>query len=816
MVLQVASHEACARGIKCLKRSNAMLFHSEISTKICWRNCRLKLGRSWASHLLQSPTVLSSSLADNLLPKSLSMAPAYIMCQLRSLRSATWVGCAETTETGSSHTSGIVPGRKLVWFKHDLRVDDQPGVAAAVGSGECVAAFVFDPAMYSHLLSTPSGIEGLVGAVTALREELQQRGSGLVVRQGPLAPTLLQLATETCCDEIVVEDEVEFRWHSAVLDVVAGIPDDMKLRRWQLDCYEPNTYCDNFREFRKRRGQLLPPQPPQELLPPLPAGISLGEIPQPATFGIAVAESAALRQHFGFVDVACRSLLSLEPWRHDMAAQLVGGEASVRKALDAYLSFDAASARGAENSPGSTSLAAALAAATAAGEAPSSPGGSFPAVFGQALSLGLLSRRRVAALAAVAEQSAKGERRLFSGSDRKAPVAAAAAAAKWSEAADFHWHLAATDRIRDTRTGDAARHWRWRGVLIDYYTADLVAVGATPFASADDVSSADIIRGEPLVAALASQAGEATPAVSTAGEGSLQGGLCVAAVDARPNAPAVLLVHGFGAFGEQWRGQILALTRAGYKVYAPTFPGYGRSEKPAVSYSAELWRDFLRDFVLEVVGRPVVVTGNSIGGYIGAALAADYPTLCAGLVLLNTAGQVTPGWQPADDGKAPKATVKSPPPRILVEALSRGLFLFLERSIPWNLSRLYPGDQTNADAWLAQEIYRAACDPGALSVFQSVFYLPKPRPLNHLVADLWGGPTLVLQGVLDPLNDAKGRAKAIAAACPNVAVQLVDAGHCPHDESPAAVNAVLLEFLAARSISISDEGGDTADSLLSA
>lgn len=39
---------------------------------------------------------------------------------------------------------------------------------------------------------------------------------------------------------------------------------------------------------------------------------------------------------------------------------------------------------------------------------------------------------------------------------------------------------------------------------------------------------------------------------------------------------------------------------------------------------------------------------------------------------------------------------------------------------------------------------------------RSVFYLPKPRPLNHLVADLWGGPTLVLQGVLDPLNDAKG------------------------------------------------------------
>ena len=66
------------------------------------------------------------------------------------------------------------------------------------------------------------------------------------------------------------------------------------------------------------------------------------------------------------------------------------------------------------------------------------------------------------------------------------------------------------------------------------------------------------------------------------------------------------------------------------QVYAPTFPGYGRSEKQALAYSQELWRDFLRDFVLEVVRRPVVVAGNSIGGFISASLAADYPSLVKG------------------------------------------------------------------------------------------------------------------------------------------------------------------------------------------
>ena len=31
-------------------------------------------------------------------------------------------------------------------------------------------------------------------------------------------------------------------------------------------------------------------------------------------------------------------------------------------------------------------------------------------------------------------------------------------------------------------------------------------------------------------------------------------------------APAILLVHGFGAFGEQWRGQLCALAKAGYQA----------------------------------------------------------------------------------------------------------------------------------------------------------------------------------------------------------------------------------------------------------
>lgn len=57
-----------------------------------------------------------------------------------------------------------------------------------------------------------------------------------------------------------------------------------------------------------------------------------------------------------------------------------------------------------------------------------------------------------------------------------------------------------------------------------------------------------------------------------------------------------------------------------------------------MAYSQELWRDFLRDFVVEVAQRPVVLAGNSIGGFIGASLAADNPTLVQGEPFICTAG----------------------------------------------------------------------------------------------------------------------------------------------------------------------------------
>lgn len=261
--------------------------------------------------------------------------------------------------------------------------------------------------------------------------------------------------------------------------------------------------------------------------------------------------------------------------------------------------------------------------------------------------------------------------------------------------------------------------------------------------------------------------------------------------DARPDAPPLLLVHGFGAFGEHWRGNMALCAHAA--VWAPTLPGFGRSEKRALPYSQALWTDFLADFARDVIGRPAVVAGNSIGGFMAANLAGSRPELVRALVLVNSAGPLTEGATAADVALVPPP--RAPPPRFLVAAFTTVLLAYLERNIEATLRRCYPSAPERADAQIGDAIYRAACDEGAAAVFASVAYLPKPPALNALVA-AFGGRTLVLQGALDPLNDARGRAAQLARLCPaNASVTLLQAGHCPHDELPDEWNAAVAKLL---------------------
>lgn len=65
---------------------------------------------------------------------------------------------------------------------------------------------------------------------------------------------------------------------------------------------------------------------------------------------------------------------------------------------------------------------------------------------------------------------------------------------------------------------------------------------------------------------------------------------------------------------EHYRDNIRGISNGNNRVWALTLLGFGRSEKPNVVYTELLWAEMLRDFVIEIVGEPVHLVGNSIGG----------------------------------------------------------------------------------------------------------------------------------------------------------------------------------------------------------
>ncbi|NEO61161.1 MAG: alpha/beta fold hydrolase, partial [Moorea sp. SIO4G2] len=189
--------------------------------------------------------------------------------------------------------------------------------------------------------------------------------------------------------------------------------------------------------------------------------------------------------------------------------------------------------------------------------------------------------------------------------------------------------------------------------------------------------------------------------------------------------PPLLLIHGFGASTDHWRKNIAQLSQD-FEVWAIDLLGFGRSAKPDGEYSGNLWRDQLDDFITEVIGQPVVLAGNSLGGYAALCVAAQRPSSAAGLVLLNSAGPFS-DTQPATKVNPVKKVLNQVTKSIFIQPwASFLLFQYLRRPsiIRKTLQKVYL-DQDAVTEQLVDEIYRPSCDPGAAQVFASVFKSPQ-------------------------------------------------------------------------------------------
>src|SRR5512141_2544618 len=116
----------------------------------------------------------------------------------------------------------------IVWFRDDLRISDHPALHAAAETGKpVICLYVFDEASEPLRARNVRPLGGaarwwLAQSLRALQGRLAALGASLVLRRGPAARIIAELARETAAAS-VFWNEIAQAPHRAVADEVASV-----------------------------------------------------------------------------------------------------------------------------------------------------------------------------------------------------------------------------------------------------------------------------------------------------------------------------------------------------------------------------------------------------------------------------------------------------------------------------------------------------------------------------------------------------------------------------------------------------------------
>ena len=247
------------------------------------------------------------------------------------------------------------------------------------------------------------------------------------------------------------------------------------------------------------------------------------------------------------------------------------------------------------------------------------------------------------------------------------------------------------------------------------------------------------------------------------------------------SGPLVIAVPGMGDLRSVYRGLRGPLVAAGYRVAVVDLRGHGDSDTTFMVHGdAATGQDILA--LIDELGGPAIVLGNSMGASAAAWAAAERPDAVAGLVLLGP-------------------FLREPMTNRLAQAAMRMLYRALFAR-PWGAAawtkyyaRLNKGTQA---PWLDEHraaIHRSLREPGRLRSLRQLAVALNHAEVEVRLPDI-AAPSLVVIGDQDP--DFPSPAEELAwatAAIRGEGVLVPDAGHYPQAQQPAVVLEHLLPFL---------------------
>ena len=201
-------------------------------------------------------------------------------------------------------------------------------------------------------------------------------------------------------------------------------------------------------------------------------------------------------------------------------------------------------------------------------------------------------------------------------------------------------------------------------------------------------------------------------------------------------------------------------------VYAPTHPGFGRSERPnwleTISDLARFYLWMLQELELD----DVHVMGGFMGGWVAAEMAVMCPQILKSLTLIDTAG-VRP-----EDGE-------------IADIFLLGEEVTLELAIgdPGPITEVVETEERNTRIRGREMTTRLCWKP----------YMHSPS-LIHLLPRV-KVPTLIVWGENDRIVPVSA-GERISSAMPDARLEVIaGAGHMPHIEKPDEVIPLLMQHL---------------------
>ncbi len=246
-------------------------------------------------------------------------------------------------------------------------------------------------------------------------------------------------------------------------------------------------------------------------------------------------------------------------------------------------------------------------------------------------------------------------------------------------------------------------------------------------------------------------------------------------------APAVIMIHGFGASLETWEPWARTLS-AHYRVIRFDLPGFGLTgADPTGDYTDAREIKILIDLMNQLGLVRASLIGNSLGGRIAWNFAAQHPDRVTRLVLVSPDGFASPGF-PYD--KTPKTPLMM---RLLPYVAPRGL-------LRANLAAAYGRPAALQETTLTR--YRdLLLAPGvrrAILARLGQVILRDPAPTLARIP----APVLLIWGEKDrmiPISNAADYMRDLPHA---TLVRLPGLGHVPFEEDPGVSIIPVERFLA--------------------